>query len=109
VLIQGLPLDSWTQTALRDDPNREQLPERSAGDQKFGPWSLINFQLAALTDAVNLVAYYVHASNAKDPKAVKPPEPTARPGMKQQVRQMVDAAEAEAARRYLDEFNRGKG
>lgn len=37
------------------------------------------------------------------------PEPTPRPGMEQLARRISDSAEAEAARRYLADFNRGKG
>jgi hypothetical protein len=107
VLIQGLPQDSWTQTALRDDPNREQLPQQADSEQRFGPWSLENFQLAVLTDAVRQLEFVLARVNGT--KDYPRPEPTPRPGLKQVTRQVVDAAEAEAARRYLDDFNRGKG
>jgi hypothetical protein len=107
VLIEGLPQDSWTQTALRDDPNRANLPAQADGEQRFGPWSLANFQIAVLTDAVRQLEFVLARVNGN--KDYPKPEPTPRPGLKQVTRQAVDAAEAEAARRYLDDFNRGKG
>lgn len=107
VLISHLPQDSWTQTALRDDPNREELPAAPGGEERFGPWGLTNLQLAVLTDAVRHLSFVLARVNGNDKYPV--PEPTPRPGMKRLARHMVDAAEAEAARRYLDEFNSGKG
>jgi hypothetical protein len=106
-LVEGLPQESWTQTALRDDPNRAELPAQAESEQHFGPWALVNFQLAVLTDAVRQLEFVLARVNGN--KDYPKPDPTPRPGMKQRVRQMVDSAEAEAARRYLAEFNRGKG
>lgn len=73
MLLRGLPQDSRYQTVLRDTV---ELPEPVSGDEEpqFGPWSLLNYQLAALIDATNAVT----ASLAGGDR----PEPAPRPLMK---------------------------
>jgi hypothetical protein len=76
-------MESATRTMLRDtqpDPDTESVAVPEPGDAQFGPWALINYQLAALTDAVKAAAYYSAAAVAKTPPA--PPKPTPRPGMR---------------------------
>lgn len=52
VLLNRLPQESWTQTALRDQEPDGDLPQMPAVAESFGPWALGNYQLAMLTDAV---------------------------------------------------------
>ena len=104
-LIQFLPQDTWTQAILRDDPDRQALVNQGQDEHKFGPWSQGDLLMAALIDAVNKVRYAVVRVAGNDDYPM--PEPFPRPGMERMARQIVDSAEAEAARRYLDEFNRG--
>lgn len=83
MLIERLPLESATRTALRDLPPPEDVepsPQPVVDDAaRFGPWSLLNYQLAALTDAVKLAAYYSAAAVQKNPTV---PQPTPRPGLR---------------------------
>lgn len=105
VLLNDLPQESLTQTALRDDPNRENLPTSEADEERFGPWRLDNYQLSLLIDEVSQLRYAVGVAYRLDPNPV--PEPTPRPGRAK--RPNGASAEVAAARRYLAEFNRGKG
>jgi hypothetical protein len=104
VLVRHLPADSWTQTGLRDDPKLAELnPATPGGEQKFGPWRLENYQLAAVLDAIAGLHYLTAVvGNIKDPKA---PDPTPRPGL----RSNSDAVErdpelTEATVHYLDKL-----
>jgi hypothetical protein len=92
VFIQHLPQESWTQTILRDqqftelvNPSSEPRPA-----EKFGPWALVNYQLAALTDAINSLRYVTAVAGRL--QNVKPPDPTPRPGLERRVRVQSDAA-----------------
>lgn len=100
VLIRKLPGDSWTQTALRDAAETE-LVEPVAGPMRFGPWTLTNYQLAGLTDAVNALRYVTARLAGQDKYPL--PEPTPRPGMSRPVRRQSRAAVA-----YLKKL-RGRG
>jgi hypothetical protein len=77
VLISKLPQESWTQTALRDEPVEDlELPESS--EEKFGPWALADFQRVTLIDAINRLAAVTAWSNGNS--KFPPPEPLPRPG-----------------------------
>jgi hypothetical protein len=104
VFVQHLPQESWTQTVLRDDPERQALVNPSESDLKFGPWTHGDFLSVEIIDAIRHLEVTVARSNGQD---VEYPKPTQRPGMKRLARQISDSAEAVAARRYLDEFNKG--
>lgn len=92
VLLKHLPADSSTQTKLRDAANSE-LEDLVAAtpdqDVKFGPWALINYQLAKITDELAWLRYeQAHLGGAGDyPK----PEPTPRPGLSRPRRVQSDA------------------
>jgi hypothetical protein len=102
VFVRHLPQDSWTQTIIRDEQLDELVnpePEQEPAEPKFGPWALLNYQLATLTDAVNQNTYMVMLAGGlkyegKDPV---PPQPTPRPGLKRGRR----AADQPAGRRRL--------
>lgn len=98
VLIQHLPQESWTQTVLRDAQFKELInPDERPEQQQFGPWALINYQMAALTDAVNRLCYATAV--AFKFKGAEPPSPTPRPGLERRVRVQSDAAVV-----YLDKL-----
>jgi hypothetical protein len=94
--IQYLPQESWTQTALRDEPREElELPDLPVEpeEQQFGPWSLADFQRAALIDAVNYQTFVLAQVNGN--KDYPKPEPLPRPGLrKSQTRELPPAAQA---------------
>lgn len=97
MLLRHLPMDSWTQTALRDEKFRELVdPDEQKKPEKFGPWRLDNYQLAALTDAVNHLSYLTGLIGQLQPKP-EPSPPTPRPGLNRPVRR-----QSEAAVLYLD-------
>lgn len=79
VLIQNLPQESRTQTFLRDKPGAE-LVEPPPGPARFGPWSLPDYLLAQLIDAVRQGNYLTAIAARIEPKP-RPPEPTPRPGL----------------------------
>jgi hypothetical protein len=84
VLVKHLPMESATQTALRDADLAE-LDELVAPepepDDRFGPWSHADYLLAELIDAVREGVYVASLAGQLDPKP-KPPEPTLRPGVR---------------------------
>lgn len=104
VFVQHLPQDSWTQTILRDrritelvHPETEQEPE----EPKFGPWALINYQIASLTDAINALRYVTAVAGRLE--GADPPKPVPRPGLTEPKKRMPRAAVL-----YIDQF-RAKG
>lgn len=77
VFIRHLPADSWTQTVIRDERLEELVnPEPEPSQPNFGPWSLLNHQVAVLTDAVKELTYVTALGRLKDPPR---PELTPRP------------------------------
>lgn len=98
VFIRHLPQDSCTQTAIRDerlDDLANPEPQEPA-ESKFGPWSLLNYQIASLTDAVNRLHYATAVGKFKD---IEPPHPVPRPGLK-----AADPRNPEPVVRYLEEM-----
>jgi hypothetical protein len=82
VLVTRLPVDSWTQTELRDNAPPTVTVE---GPPKFGPWALVNYQLAQLLDSIHHLEYAtVVMAGGKPPE---PPAPVPKPGASN-VRQM---------------------
>ena len=99
VLIRNLPEDSRTQTVLRDLPRPAPVED---GPRKFGPWSLGDYLLAHLINAVNRNTYAVAvAGQLKNPQ---PPEPFPMPG----VSAKPERRNPEAVVLYLDRM-RAKG
>jgi hypothetical protein len=81
VLVKQLPVDSATQTKLRDAANTELEDLVTASpDQpvEFGPWALTNYQLAALTDEVAWLRFVVARTAGSE--NYPQPKPTPRPG-----------------------------
>jgi hypothetical protein len=84
VLIQGLPPESATMTALRNAMPEEDLDEQAEqGKPEQGRWSQSELLLASAIDALRRVEYVLICANT-DSKARRPspPEPLARPGAK---------------------------
>ncbi|MGW4223041.1 hypothetical protein ACWEG1_06240 [Streptomyces bauhiniae] len=84
VLIQRLPPESATWTAIRNAMSDEELAAQSEkGEPEKGRWSQQEQLLAALVDATRRVEYVLICANT-DKKAQRPraPEPVPRPGSK---------------------------
>ena len=84
VLIQHLPPESATWTALRNGMSDEELAEQSdKGEPEKARWSQEEQLLAAVHDAVRRVEYVLICANTdKKSKRPPPPEPIRRPGAK---------------------------
>lgn len=84
VLIQHLPPESATWTALRNSFSEDELAEQAErGEPEKAAWSQMEQLTAALVDAVRRVEYVLVLANS-DSKSRKPdpPEPIRRPGAK---------------------------
>ena len=84
VLIQHLPPESATWTALRNATPAEELVEQAdKGEPEKGRWSQLEQLVAALVDATRRVEYVLICANT-DKKSQRPraPEPVRRPGAK---------------------------
>lgn len=82
VLIDHLPPESHTMTALRNGLTNEQLAEQSDdGEPEKARWSQAEQLLATVADRVARVEYVLRAVNTdKKHKQPDPPEPIRRPG-----------------------------
>jgi hypothetical protein len=84
VLIQHLPAESATMTALRNELSDAELAAQADhGEPERASWSQQELLLASLVDAVRRVEHVLICSNL-DSKARRPepPEPLRRPGAK---------------------------
>ncbi|HCA85775.1 MAG TPA: hypothetical protein DEQ61_09910 [Streptomyces sp.] len=83
VLIQHLPPESHTMTALRNAlPADEYERQAEGGEPERGRWSVEMQMLAGITDSLRRLEYILLVANSsgKGPK-VKKPEPMRRPGV----------------------------
>lgn len=83
VLIQHLPPESATMTALRNAMTAEEYEKQSRrGKPEEGRWSMEEQLLAGITDSLRRLEYILIAVN-HDGKGRKPrrPEPMRRPGV----------------------------
>lgn len=97
VLIQHLPPESATWTALRNAMTDEELAEQAdKGEPEKGRWSQQEQLLAAALDAIRRVEHVLICANT-DSKSKRPraPEPTRRPGAKP-VRPKQEMSDAQA-------------
>ncbi|MFE9432311.1 hypothetical protein [Streptomyces sp. NPDC006640] len=94
VLIQHLPSESATWTALRNSLSAEELAEQSEkGEPEKGRWSQSDHLLAVIADRVARLEYVLISVNTEQKsKRPKAPEPIRRPGAKsvQAKQQMSD-------------------
>jgi len=82
VLIQNLPPESATWTALRNQMSPAELSEQAAkGEPEKGRWSQEEQLLASVVDAVRRVEWVLQCVNIEQKsKRPDPPDPTRRPG-----------------------------
>jgi hypothetical protein len=79
ILVEQLPPESATSTAIRNSIPEDELARRRTGDPRKAQWSTIEGFLATLIDEVrygNWLYAQVHSKNK-----VKPPTPIPRPGV----------------------------
>ena len=83
VLIQNLPGESATMTALRNELTDAELAEQAdKGEPEKGRWSQTEQLLAAAVDALHRVEYVLVCANSDKQYHPEPPEPLRRPGAK---------------------------
>lgn len=82
MLIEHLPPESHTMTALRNDITPEQLAAQAdKGEPEKAPWSQQEQLLAAAVDAIRRLEWTLICLNIdKKSKRPDPPEPMRRPG-----------------------------
>lgn len=82
LLIERLPPESATKTAIRDSLTPEQLAAHRGDDgdteRRFGPYSNLDMHMAVLIDEIRWLRYAVYASVGADPEE---PKPYPRPGL----------------------------
>jgi hypothetical protein len=83
VLIQHLPPESATWTALRNSMSAEELAEQAdKGEPEKGRWSQSEQLIAVVADRVAELTYAYSAANSPKGKKPKRPDPIRRPGAK---------------------------
>jgi hypothetical protein len=80
VLLDGLPPESATKTAIRDGMSLEQW-ESLPTSQAWGAWSHTDHLMATVADRLAWVQWTLVALKSEKGKAPKPPEPLPRPGV----------------------------
>jgi hypothetical protein len=98
VLIEGLPPESATMTALRNAlPEADLARQADEGEPEKGRWSQSELLLASAIDALRRVEYVLICANS-DSKAKRPspPEPIRRPGAAPRQHQKKELSEAGA-------------
>lgn len=107
VLIQHLPSESSTMTALRNLLTDEELAEQAEkGEPEKGRWSQLEQLTASVLDAVRRFEHvYIcsHVEHKRDQP--EPPEPTRRPGAKS--RKPKAAMSEQTAERLFQFINGG--
>ncbi len=95
VLVERLPAESATKTAVRERLDDDDVPV--AEPAGHGPWSHTDLLLASVLDALHVLAWQntqIHGS-----KRTSPPEPVRRPGLVKRRPQISEAGVA-----YLTEM-----
>lgn len=83
VLIQKLPPESHTLTALRNELTDEELAEQAdKGEPEQGRWSQLEQLTAANLDLLRRIEYVLICANSEKKVTFPPPEPLRRPGAK---------------------------
>ncbi|MEU5424238.1 hypothetical protein AB0H73_01325 [Streptomyces olivoreticuli] len=81
-MIEHLPPESATVTALRNTAPVTELDEQAEGaDPSRGRWSQTELLLAQVIDAVNRLSHYYALVNTSGGKRPDPPQPVPRPGV----------------------------
>ncbi|SET48153.1 hypothetical protein [Nonomuraea wenchangensis] len=82
MLIRGLPPESATKTALRNQMGDSELSQASkSADPSQGQWSQAEMLLASLIDSVRWLVHVTVIANGGKGRS-KPPDPVPRPGVK---------------------------
>lgn len=103
MLVDSLPPESATITAIRGSMTDEQLAERSEGrDPAKGRWSSSEMLLAAAVDEIRTLQYLYVSAHSKQGQAGKPPAPMPRPGVKRGAPRRRRPRLTEEQRRMLD-------
>jgi hypothetical protein len=93
VVIEHLPPESATKTALRDELDDNDLTRLANMPRRgHGPWSHAELLLAAVHDSVERLIYVQYQRAGV--KNLKAPEPLSRPGVGSNVRAINPAAKA---------------
>lgn len=83
VLIQHLPPESHTMTALRNGLDDDELAEQAErGEPEKGRWSQLEQLTASVLDAVRRLEFITICANTETKDRPEPPEPIRRPGAK---------------------------
>lgn len=109
VLIQHLPPESHTMTALRNAMSPEEYERQAeAGDPERGRWSMTHQLLAGITDSLRTLEYILVLANS-DGKGRKPrrPEPMRRPGVTGRDKKKRDPLTERGAERLFQLINGG--
>lgn len=107
VLIQHLPPESSTMTALRNALSPEEYEQQAKnGRPEEGRWSMVEQLLAGITDALREIQYILVVANS-DGKGRRPrrPEPLPRPGVT--TRRQREPMSERAAERLFQLINGG--
>lgn len=97
VLIQRLPPESATMTAIRNAMTDEELAEQAAkGQPEKAPWSQLEQLVAVVADRIAGLTYAYTAANTQKGKKPSVPEPIRRPGA-QPAKTKQKISEAQAA------------
>ncbi|GHJ21616.1 MULTISPECIES: hypothetical protein [Streptomyces] len=103
VLLQHLPPESATMTAIRNSMSDEELDAQAdAGEPEKGRWSQTEQLLALLADRVAQLQYTLICVNTEK-KSQRPevPEPIRRPGAKPRKKKTAPMSDAAAERLFL--------
>lgn len=92
VLIDGLPGESLTKTAMRDALSEDELAELAARDPLgYGPWSREALRLAAIEDGINRLTAITMWLATDRKRKLELPEPVRRPGIRGRRRRKLTA------------------
>lgn len=82
VLIQNLPPESATMTALRNAMTAEEYEAQARGGKpEEGRWSMTEQLLAGISDSLHQLEYILVVTNSGKGRKPKRPEPMRRPGV----------------------------
>jgi hypothetical protein len=93
LLIAGLPPESLTATAIRNDITPEQMDSAPESEPEKGQWSQAEMLLASLVDEFRWLHHDYIAANSQNGSNLKAPSPTPRPGVKSPARRKKMTAE----------------
>ena len=103
MLIDHLPPESATITAIRGSLSDEELEERGEGsDPAKGRWSSADMLLAGITDELRTLQHLYVSAHVKAGQAGPAPQPVPRPGVAKRDRKQRRSRLTDEQRRILD-------